>query len=89
MGIYNNDFGIVFSDLLDKSGVSCYKIHQYTHLNEGYLSHLRNGSKTNPSPETIMKIALAIVHFNNTIKISHINGLFKAVGRSLNIKDLY
>ncbi len=89
MGIDNNDFGIVFSELLEKSGVSCYKIQKYTHLDEGYLSRLRNGFRPNPSPETIAKIALAIVHFNNNIKISHVNRLFQAVGRSLNIKDLY
>ena len=45
--------------------------------------------QNNPSAETIMKIALAFVHFNGSIKISQIDQLFKAVGRTLNIKDYY
>ncbi len=89
MGIYPSDFADVFSDILKEYDVSCYKIHQYTHLDQGYLSRLRNGRRINPSPETIVKIALALVHNNNKIKISGINRLFQAVGRSIYTNNHY
>jgi hypothetical protein len=89
MGIYSDEFSDIFSNLLEKYDVSCYKIHKYSHLDQGFLSHLRNGQKLNPSPETILKIALTLVHNSSKIKVSEINQLFKAVGRSLNIKDFY
>ncbi len=40
MGLYSNDFSEVFSKLLAKADVSCYRISQYTNLDEGYLSRL-------------------------------------------------
>ena len=87
MTLYANDFSKVFSTLLDKTGVSCYQIHQFTQLDQAYLSRLQSGVKNNPSPETIVKISLAICHFNDKIKISEIEVLFQSVGRSLRITD--
>jgi hypothetical protein len=83
MGIYSNNFSYVFSALLGKSQISCYKISEYTHLDQGYLSRLSSGEKKNPSSETIMKISLAICHFNQNIKLSDIEKLFNAVGRTI------
>ena len=83
MAIYEKNFSEAFCRLLNKSGVTCYQIHQYTHLDQAYLSRLKNGVKNNPSPETIMKISLGICHFAENIKLSDIEDLFNAVGRSL------
>lgn len=82
-GIYSNRFCKVFSKLLEKSSVKCYQIHKYTRLDVGYLSRLKSGEKKNPSPETIVKIGLALVHKNNRIRLSDIEQLFRSVGRSL------
>ncbi len=87
MGLYHNNFAEAFSKLITKSGVTCYQIHQFTHLDQAYLSRLKSGERDSPSPETIMKIGLAICHFNDKIKISEIEILFKSVGRSLRITD--
>ena len=87
MGLYQNNFAEAFSKLMDKSGVTCYKIHQFTHLDQAYLSRLKSGGKNSPSPETIVKIGLAFCHLNDKIKISEIEILFKSVGRSLRITD--
>ena len=88
MGLYEKSFAEAFSKLLAKSGITCYQIHEYTHLDQAYLSRLKNGEKKNPSPETIMKISLAICHFSNKIKLSDIEKLLNSVGRSiLSIKD--
>ena len=87
MGLYQNNFAEAFSKLIDKSGITGYQIHQFTHLDQAYLGRLKSGEKNNPSPETIVKIGLAICHFNDKIKISEIEVLFKSVGRSLRITD--
>lgn len=66
-GLYNTDFPEIFNKLLAKGNISCYQIHKYAHLDQGYLSNLRNGKKSNPSPETIMKIAVALTHCSDKI----------------------
>jgi len=87
MGLYQNNFAKAFSKLIAKSGVTCYQIHKFTHLDQAYLSRLKSGEKTSPSPETIVKIGLAICHFSDKIKLSDIEVLFNSAGRSLRIKD--
>jgi hypothetical protein len=82
-GVYENQFGKVFSNILESSDVSCYKISQYTNLDEAYLSRLRNGLKDNPSPEVVIRIALALVHHGHKIRLSDIEKLFNATGRTL------
>jgi len=82
-GLYANRFAEAFSRLLEETGLSCYKISQYTDIDQGYLSRLKNGEKGNPSPEIIVKISLAFARLSNKIRIYDIEPLFKAVGRSL------
>ena len=89
LGVYTYNFAQVFSQLLEKADTSCYKISQFTHLNEAYLSRLKAGEKHNPSPETIMKISLALTHYSEKITAYDIQKLFKSVGHSLNFKDDY
>jgi transcriptional regulator with XRE-family HTH domain len=88
-GVYSNGFSRAFSQLLEKAGVSCYKISQYSHVDEAYLSRLKNGKKQNPSPATIIKISLALTHYSDKIKLCDIQRLFRSVGRSLSSKDDY
>ena len=87
MGIYSNDFCETFAALLQKTGVTCYQISQYTRLNQAYLSRLKTGEKHNPSPETVIKIGLAFTCFSNKVRLYDIHRLFKSVGRSLNLAD--
>jgi len=86
-GLYSNNFADVFSRLLEKTRISCYRISQYVHLDESYLSRLRNGERNNPSPETIVKISLALAHLSDKISLYDIEDLFNASGRSLLIKS--
>lgn len=86
MGIYQNNFAEAFSKLLHKYGITRYQIHQYSYLDQAYLSRLKNGKKKNPSPETIMKISLAFCNIESNIKLYEIEDLFNSVGRSLVIK---
>ncbi len=83
MGIYMDNFAKAFVQLLEQSGVTCYQIEAYTRLNQAYLSRLKKGEKINPSPETIMKISLALAHFSSKLTIDEIDSLFRSVGRSL------
>jgi transcriptional regulator with XRE-family HTH domain len=86
-GLYSNGFSQVFSDLLKKTGVACYQISKYAHLDQAYLSRLRNGEKNNPSPETVMKISLALAHLSNKFNLYDVETLFNSVGRSISIRD--
>ncbi len=89
MALYVNDFSEIFSTLLEKSGVSCYHISQYSHLDQAYLSRLRSSKKQNPSPETIIKISLALTHYSDKINLHDIQGLFRSVGRSFRVDGEY
>ncbi len=82
-GLYSNNFSEVFSKILEEANITCYQLHNYTNLDQAYLSRLKSGEKSNPSPETIMKISLGLVHCSSKVKLSDIENLFKSVGRSL------
>jgi hypothetical protein len=43
VALYNDDFAKIFSELLGKSGVSCYQISKFMDLDQAYLSRLKNG----------------------------------------------
>jgi predicted transcriptional regulator len=82
-GVYSDSFAQTFSELLKKFDISCYQISQYTHLNEGYLSRLRSGEKTNPSRETVLKIGLALAHCSDEVTLSDIETLFRSTSLSI------
>ena len=83
MAIYTNNFCKVFAKVLAETGVTCYKIGQYSGLDGGYLSRLKSGLKENPSPETTIKICMAIAHYSKGTKLHDIEAIFNATGRSL------
>lgn len=89
MGIYANEFSGVFSALLQKTGISCYQISQYTHPDQAYFSRLKTGEKQNPSPETVIKISLALTHYSKQVQLHDIQRLFRSVGRSLPMAEEY
>lgn len=82
-GVYANDFAAAFLRLLEETRVTCYQIEQYTGLDQGYLSHLKSGERQNPSPETIIKIAIAVAHLSNKVTLYDIENLFNSVGRTI------
>jgi len=86
MALYYESFNRVFSHLLESTGVTGYTIAQYTGIDQGYISCLKNGNKNNPSPEVIVKISIALAHFSTDLKISDIEELFDSIGRSLHSK---
>ncbi|MGD9118063.1 MAG: hypothetical protein PVJ08_04935 [Dehalococcoidia bacterium] len=83
-GIYTNNFSKVFSDLIKKSGTTCYKINKFVGVDQGYLKRLRSGERQNPSPEIILKISLALMHFSYNITYGDIQELYGSVGRVIN-----
>jgi hypothetical protein len=83
MALYGSDFANTFSELVAKSGASCYQIAEYSHLDQAYLSRLKNGQKTNPSPETVVRICIALAHCSKKLRITDFEKLFNSVGRSL------
>ena len=85
-GLYSNNFAEAFSKLMDETGVPCYQIHQFSGLDQGYLSRLKRGQKCNPSVETVVKISLALVRCSPKITLYDVENLLNSVGRSLLIK---
>jgi predicted transcriptional regulator len=85
-GVYSDSFAQTFSELLKKFDISCYQISEFTHLNESYLSRLRNGEKTNPSRETVLRIGIALAHCNSEVKLSDIETLFRSISLSIVIR---
>jgi transcriptional regulator with XRE-family HTH domain len=83
MGLFSSDFSEVFSKLLGETGVSCYRIADYTGLDPAYLSRLKNGERSNPSPETVVRIGLALAHESKKVKQHDIERLLNSVGQSL------
>lgn len=88
MTLYASDFSKVFSTLLEKNGISCYQISRYTHLDQAYLSRLKNGEKHNPSLETLIKVSLALTHYSNQVQLHDIQRLLKSVGRSIITREV-
>ena len=85
-GLYTNQFAEIFSRLLERGGVSCYQIHQYSGIDQAYLSRLKRGEKCNPSPEIVTRIGLALAHISDKVGQYDIEALYNSVGRSLRIK---
>jgi hypothetical protein len=83
MALFGDEFAKIFKELLIKSGVSCYQISNYIALDPAYLSRLKNGQKTSPSPETVVKICLALARFSDRLDINDFEKLFRASGHSL------
>ena len=82
-GLYKNRFAVKFSDILETHGVSCYKIAEYANIDVAYVSRLKNGVKNNPSPEVVIRIGLALAYYGKKIRLSDIEMLFNANGRTL------
>ena len=80
------DWWNVFDGLLAKTGVTLYQIRQYTGLDIGYLSRLRTGQKRNPSIDTLLSIAFALVHLSSKVTLYDVDRLFKSAGRFLPLK---
>ena len=85
-GLVPSNFSEVFSKILRETGVSCYEISQFSNLDQAYLSRLKNGQKSNPSFETVMKICLALTHLSIKVDLSDVDCLLNSVGRSLHIR---
>ena len=80
---YPNEFNLKFERLLQKAGVSCYKIGQYAGSDLAYLSRLKTGERQNPSTQTLFKISFALVHCSDKVTLSDIEELFNAVGKTI------
>ena len=86
-GIYDNEFALTFSKKLEKAGVSCYQMHNYSHLDQAYLSRLKKGLRKNPSLSTLIRISIALANSSDDIDLYDIEEHFNSVGRSIFTKQ--
>ncbi len=80
-------FSQVFSEIMERTGVTCYQINQYSGLDQSYLSRLKNGEKLNPSIGTVLTITYALVHFSDKVDLYDVKRLFKAAGYYVPLKE--
>ena len=85
--VWVSEFSPAFSRLLKETGITVYQISQYTHLDEAYLHRLKTGERKNPSPTTIIKIALAFAHLSPEFRIYEAERLFNSTGRTISPSD--
>ena len=74
------DFSRTLKRLRSKAGKSRYKLAQYSGLDEAYVLRLESGERQNPSRDTVMKLALALVTDSATVSIHDVNELLLAGG---------
>ena len=71
-------FSTVLRRLRERSGKSRYRLAQYCGLDEGYLARLESGERQNPSRDTVVKIALALVQNSAEVSIHDVQELLLA-----------
>ena len=75
-------FAILFKGLREKGDKSRYAIARFTGLDEAYLKRLESGERRNPSRETVIKIALALVCGTTVITMQDIYALMLSAGHA-------
>lgn len=75
-----SEFAELLQDLREKAKKSRYELHKVTGLDQAYLKRLEDGSKTNPSRETVLMLGFALVRGNEAIRIEDIDALLLAAG---------
>lgn len=83
IGVFSNNFTIVFRELVKKSGATGHKISQHSHVDEPYIYHLLKGDKYNPRPELVIRIGFALVRLSDNITIDDLDELLKSIGHTL------
>lgn len=56
-----DSFAVVLARLRQQVGCSLYRLAEIGELDRSYLHRLENGTKTNPSQSTVLKISAAMI----------------------------
>ena len=75
-----SEFSELLQDLRERARKSRYELHKVTGLDQAYLKRLEDGSKTNPSRETVLMLSFALVRGNEAIQIDDVDELLLAAG---------
>lgn len=75
-----SEFAELLQDLRERAKKSRYELHKTTGLDQAYLKRLEDGSKTNPSRETVLMLSLALVRGSEALDIADIDELLLAAG---------
>ena len=76
----NTEFSGTLKKLRAQSGKSRYRLAHYSGLDEAYVGRLESGERQNPSRDTVMKLALALVAESTRVSIHDVNELLLAGG---------
>lgn len=75
-----SEFAQLLRDLRERARKSRYELHKVTGLDQAYLKRLEDGSKSNPSRETVLMLCFALVRGNEVLGIEDIDELLLAAG---------
>ena len=79
-GSVRPEFSELLQQLRGRAKKSRYELHKVTGLDQAYLKRLEDGSKDNPSRETVLMLSFALVRGNEVIDIEDIDELLLAAG---------
>ncbi len=80
MSVSYSEFASLLRHLRIRARKSRYALHKATGLDQAYLKRLEEGSKVNPSRETVLMLAFALVRGNETIQLEDLDELLLAAG---------
>ena len=68
-------FAVLFRRLRERINRSRYAISKFTGLDQSYLLRLERGDSVQPSRETVIKLALALVSDTSQVTLQDVNNL--------------
>ena len=72
------EFSVLLRTLRERSGKSRYWLAQFSGVNQAYLLRLERGERRNPTRDTVLKLALALVAGSSLVTIDDVNELLWA-----------
>ncbi|MCL5960215.1 MAG: helix-turn-helix domain-containing protein [Chloroflexi bacterium] len=79
-GAVRSEFAELLQVLRERAKKSRYELHKVTGLDQAYLKRLEDGSKTNPSRETVLMLCFALARGNEDIHLEDIDELLLSAG---------
>lgn len=76
----NMSFGDTLESLRLRSGLSRYRLAQFSGITEPYILRLEKGEKSNPSRDVVLKLGLALIKGSEALEIWDVDVLLLSAG---------
>ena len=68
--------------LIEKSGISRYRLSRCSQVDEAYIFRLEKGEKRNPTRDLVIKLGLGLMQGSSSVTIDDVNELLLAAGHA-------